>query len=155
VIYAFSRDGGMPFSNQLKKVQSEHQTPVSAIWTTVGAAFAAAIYSGAYEVVTSISVMCLYFAYIAPVFLSWKNRKKKPLQKGPWHLGPYSSSINLIAIIWTVFITTVVSLANDYKAGKTMVGLILLLSMWYHFRERHRYTGPLWLRDEQPGDKTG
>lgn len=149
VIYAFSRDGGMPFSNRLKKVQSEHQTPVAAIWTTVTAAFVAAIYSGAYEVVTSISVMCLYFAYITPVFLSWKNRKKKPLQKGPWYLGRYSSSINLIAISWTVFITTVVSLANDCKAGKTMIGLMVLLSMWYHFRERRRYAGPLWLRDEQ------
>jgi amino acid transporter len=147
VIYAFSRDGGMPFSSVLKKVQSQHQTPVAAIWTTVCAAFAAAIYSGAYEVVTSISVMSLYFAYIAPVFLSWKNRKTKPLVKGPWNLGNYSSSINLLAIIWTVFITTVVSLANDCKAGKTMIGLLLLLLAWYHFREKQRFKGPSWLVD--------
>jgi amino acid transporter len=148
VIYAFSRDGGMPFSNVLKKVQSEHQTPVAAIWTTTCAAFAAAIYSGAYEVVTSISVMCLYFAYITPVFLSWKNRRTKPLDKGPWNLGRYSSTINLVAIIWTAFITTVVSLANDFKAGKTMVGLLLLLFAWYHFRERKRFAGPSWLSAE-------
>jgi hypothetical protein len=91
--------------------------------------------------------MSLYFAYIAPVFLSWKNRKTKPLVKGPWNLGNYSSSINLLAIIWTVFITTVVSLANDCKAGKTMIGLLLLLLAWYHFREKQRFKGPSWLVD--------
>ncbi len=148
VIYAFSRDGGMPFSSTLKKVQSQHQTPVAAIWTTVCAAFVAAIYSGAYEVVTSISVMCLYFAYITPVFLSWKNRKTKPLQKGPWNLGKYSSTVNFLAIVWTAFITFVVSLANDYKAGKSMIALMALLFAWYYFRERKRFAGPTWLNNE-------
>jgi len=149
VIYAFSRDGGMPFSNVLKKVESKHQTPVAAIWFTVCAAFLAAIYSGAYAVITTISVMCLYFAYITPVFLSWKNRRLKPLVKGPWNLGRYSSTVNLIAICWTVFITSVVSLANDFKAGKTMIGLLVLLFAWYHFREKKRFLGPTWLASEQ------
>ena len=149
VIYAFSRDGGMPFSNVLKKVESKHQTPAAAIWFTVCAAFIAAIYSGAYAVVTTISVMCLYFAYITPVFLSWRSRGTKPLVKGPWNLGRYSSTVNLVAICWTVFITSVVSLANDFKAGKTMIGLIVLLFAWYHFREKKRFLGPTWLEAEQ------
>lgn len=144
VIYAFSRDGGMPFSNVLKKVQSEHQTPVAAIWFTVCAAFIAAIYSGAYAVITTISVMCLYFAYITPVFLSFRNRKTKPLVKGPWNLGKFSSAINFVAISWTLFITSVVSLANDFKAGKTMIALLIILFAWYHFREKKRFKGPTW-----------
>jgi amino acid transporter len=145
VIYAFARDGGMPFSDVFKKVQSQHHTPVAAIWFTVCAAFIAAIYSGAYAVITSISMICLYFAYITPVFLSWRGRSVTPIVKGPWHLGRFSHSINLIAIIWTVFITSVVSVANDFKAGKTMVGLILILSAWYYFRERKRFVGPSWI----------
>ena len=145
VIYAFSRDDGMPFSDVLRKVQSQHQTPVAAIWFTACAAFVAAIYSGAYAVITSISMICLYFAYITPVFLSWRGRHVTPIAKGPWHLGRFSHSINLIAIIWTVFITSVVSLANDFKAGKTMVGLIVVLSAWYYFRERKRFAGPSWI----------
>jgi len=153
VIYAFARDGGMPYSDILKKVQSQHQTPVPAIWFTVCFAFVAAIYSDAYAVITSISTICLYFAYTTPVFLSWRGRKTSPLAKGPWHLGRYSHTINLLAIVWTIFITSVVSIANDFKAGKTMLGLLVLLSLWYYFRERKRFKGPNW-RHESPSQAT-
>jgi len=145
VIYAFARDGGMPFSNVLKKVNTHHHTPTAAIWFTVCAAFVAALYSGAYTVVTSISVICLYFAYITPVFLSWRGRSVTPLVKGPWHLGRFSHSMNLIAIIWTVFISFVVSVANEMRAGKTMAGLLIVLAGWYYLRERKRFAGPSWI----------
>jgi amino acid transporter len=145
VIYAFARDGGMPMAHVLKRVQAKHRTPTAAIWATVVVAFAAAIYSGAYAVVTSISTICLYLAYTLPVFLSWRGRHSTPLVKGPWHLGRFSHSINFVAIVWTAFICSIISVANDMRAGKTMVGMLILLGTWYYFRERHRYRGPQWL----------
>jgi len=152
VIYAFARDGGMPLANVFKKVEKQHHTPTAAIWVTVCAAFAAAVYSGAYAVLTSISVISLYFAYITPVYLSWRGRYVTPLVKGPWHLGRFSHTINLMAILWTVFISGVVSVANDMRAGKTMVGVLLVLALWYYFRERHRFTGPAWIGKGLVGD---
>ncbi len=148
VIYAFARDGGLPFSDVFKKIEAHNHVPTAAIWLTVCSAFIAAIYSGAYAVVTSISTICLYFAYTTPIFLSWRIRKHSPLAKGPWHLGKYSSTINFLAIVWTIFISIVVSLASGGRAGFTMAGLLTLLGLWYHFRERHRFKGPSWIPKE-------
>src|SRR6185295_3972519 len=44
VIYAFSRDNGMPASSIWKQVSSKHQTPAPAIWLCIAVAFLAAIY---------------------------------------------------------------------------------------------------------------
>jgi amino acid transporter len=145
VIYAFARDGGLPFADVLKKVEPVHRTPTAAIWFTVLAAFAAAVYSGAYAVVTSISTISLYFAYITPVFLSWRGRYVTPLVKGPWNLGRYSHGINMVAILWTAFICSIISIANDMRAGKTILAVIVMLAAWYYFRERHRFRGPKWI----------
>lgn len=150
VVYAFARDGGMPFSDKLKEVSKQHKTPILAIWITVAAAFFVAVYSGAYAIVTAISVISLYFSYIIPVYLSWRGRYATPLVKGPWHLGKYSHTINFLAIVWTVFISCIVSVANDMVAGKTMLVLILLLALWYHFRERHLFKGPSWIGKTLP-----
>src|SRR5262249_2731350 len=56
-IYAFARDNGLPLSSLWKRVSSRHGTPDAAIWSTVLLAFGALVYSGAYSVVTSISVV--------------------------------------------------------------------------------------------------
>jgi amino acid transporter len=145
VIYAFARDGGLPYAEVLKKVESNHHTPTAAIWVTVFLAFLATIYSGAYAVVTSISTISLYFAYITPVFLAWRGHHVTPLVKGPWHLGRFSRPVNLVAIVWVASISVVISLANDGRAGITMCGLLALLGCWYHFKEKKRFKGPAWI----------
>lgn len=145
VIYAFARDGGLPFANLFKKVEQHNHVPIAAIWATVSLAFFSLVYSRAYAVVTSISTISLYFAYTTPVFLAWSGRHATPIVKGPWHLGRYSHAINLVAICWTIFISTVISVANDCKAGKTMATVLLILALWYYFRERKRFLGPSWI----------
>lgn len=146
VIYAFSRDGGMPASNLWKRVSRKHLTPAPAIWLSVVVAFVAAVYSGAYSTVTSISVIGLYFSYVIPVYLSWRERKKQRL-KGPWHLGRYSATINLIAMLWVAFISVILSLPDNMRAGKTVLAFALLLVLWYAARERRRFSGPAWMTD--------
>jgi amino acid transporter len=145
VVYAFSRDNGMPGSKLWKQVSKKHLTPAPAIWLCVLVAFLAALYSGAYSVVTSISVIGLYFSYTIPVFLALRNRVAKGAgQRGPWHLGRYSSLVNLIAILWVVFISVILSVPDNGRAGKSIAAVTVLLVFWYALRERHRFTGPAW-----------
>ena len=73
-IYAFARDGGMPGSRLWKQVSPKHRTPAPAVWLSVAIAVFATLSSGAYAVVTSISVIGLYFSYIIPVYLAWRVR---------------------------------------------------------------------------------
>jgi amino acid transporter len=145
LIYAFSRDEGLPFSPIWRRVSARHFTPGPAIWLCVSVALLAAVYSGTYAVVTSISVIGLYFSYVIPVYLSYRSRNSAAaLRKGPWHLGRYSAPINLIAIAWVVFIGIVLSLPDNMRPGKTILGLVVLLVVWYALRERRRFKGPAW-----------
>ena len=142
VIWAFARDGGLPMSNIWKQVSPKHSTPVNTIWLCVIAAFLAAVYSGAYVVVTSISTIGLYLSYIIPVFLH--VRAKQKLTRGPWHLGNYSLVINVIAIAWVIFLSIVLSIPDNNRAGKTLIAVTLLLGLWYGLYERKRFAGPAW-----------
>ena len=143
VIWAFARDAGLPLSNVWKRVSRAHSTPVSAIWLCAAAAFLAAVYSGAYVVVTSISTIGLYISYIIPVFLHVRGGCR--LERGPWHLGRYSVVINVIAILWVVFLCIILSLPDNRRAGKAIVAVTVLLGLWYGVRERQRFSGPRWV----------
>ena len=100
---------------------------------------------------TSISVIGLYFSYIIPVYLSWRARGRgNPVPRGPWHLGRLGPAINVLAMLWVVFISVVLSIPDHMRAGKTMGALTVLLAAWYLVSERHRFGGPVWASQDGP-----
>jgi amino acid permease (GABA permease) len=103
--YAFSRDNALPGSRIWSKVNPKTGTPTNSIWLCVVLsillAAPALISSVAYLAVTSIAVIGLYIAYVAPVFL---RRIRPDFEPGPWNLGRYSAPVGWIAVIWVVFI---------------------------------------------------
>jgi len=55
------------------------------------------------------------------VYLAWRTRgSATPLERGPWHLGRFGSAINVVAMIWVLFITVILALPDDVRAGKTI-----------------------------------
>jgi amino acid transporter len=139
-IYAFARDDGMPLSRLWRTVVDKHLTPAPAIWLSVAAAFALSIYSKTYSVITSISVLGLYISYILPVWLGWRARRAQSwTQHGPWHLGAYSSAVNVIAISWTGLMCIMMMMPPNQLAGETLAGLTLALLLWFTASERHRF----------------
>lgn len=139
-IYAFARDEGMPLASLWRKVVHKHFTPAPAIWLSVVVAFLVSVYSRAYSVVTSIGTIGLYVSYILPVYLGWRARRTHAwAERGPWHLGPWSNAINLMAMAWTAFICTILVMPPNQVAGETMLGLVALLTAWYLASERHRF----------------
>src|SRR5579883_1083912 len=68
-IYSLARDHGTPFSGIMQRVSAKHGTPVAAIWATVIASLAAMAWTGAVPIVTSLSTVALYLAYVIPVAL--------------------------------------------------------------------------------------
>jgi amino acid transporter len=146
-IYAFARDDGMPLSRLWRRVGEKHLTPAPAIWLCVGSAFALSVYSKAYSVMTSMSVLGLYVSYILPVYLGWRARRAGSWsERGPWRLGRYSSAVNVIAMAWTALMCVVMVMPPNQLAGETIVGLTLALSVWYARSERHRFTAASALR---------
>ena len=144
-IYAFARDDGLPGSTWWRRVSTKYLTPAPAVWLSVLVAAVATLSGGAYAVVTSISVIGLYFSYIIPVYLALRVRgtAAEP-RRGPWHLGRLGWAINLVAVFWVLFIAIILSIPDNMRAGKTMLGLTILLGIWYAASERHRFGGPAW-----------
>ena len=79
------------------------------------------------------------------MYLAWRARgTTAEAPRGPWHLGRLGSAVNLVAILWVIFITVILSIPDNMRAGKTMLVVTLLLGVWYLARERHRFRGPAW-----------
>jgi amino acid transporter len=145
VIWAFARDDGLPGSGLWRRVSRKHLTPAPTIWLCVIAAFLAAIYSDAYPVVTSISTIGLYISYIIPVLLFvYLRARGRALTRGPWNLGRFSGMINVIAILWVIFLSIILSLPDRMRTGKSVVAVTILLALWYGLFERRRFQGPAW-----------
>jgi amino acid transporter len=145
VIWAFARDEGLPLSGVWKRVSAAHGSPAPAIWLSIAIAFLAAVYSGAYAVVTSISTIGLYLSYVIPVYLLWRVRgTPRDIARGPWHLGRFGATINTIAMLWVIFLSVVLSVPDGMRAGKSILALTVVLAVWYGLAERRRFRGPAW-----------
>ncbi len=143
-IYAFARDRGLPLAQVWSAISPRHRTPGAAIWLAVALAFAAMIYSGSYSVVTSLSVVGFYLSYIIPVFLGWRRKAQWLAKRGPWHLGAASNSVNLLAVVWTVFICAIMVMPPNTRAGLGMAGVILFLFVLHRVSGRHEFQKPRW-----------
>jgi amino acid transporter len=156
MIYAFSRDKGLPLSNIWGKVSEKFRTPANAIWFTVTLAFLCAILDNVYAVVTSLSVIGLHVSYMIPLVLKLRAQYKgvwTAEDNGPWSLGNWSIFVNVVAVIWIVFISIDLLLAPSevkitenftltYATGKTFVTVLILLLITYVVRVRKHFEGP-------------
>ena len=145
--YAFARDDGMPGSGLLKRVSGRRRTPVWSIAITSVLAVAICCYAAAFYVVTSISTIALYLAYVIPIYLNLRNRVRRRgewMTKGlaPWSLGRWSPIVNAIAIAWAIFIAIVFMLPPNELVLWTMFALAIALALYWLASVRHRFVGP-------------
>jgi amino acid transporter len=152
MIYAFSRDGALPASSFWHRVNKRTRTPTNAIWLAAGGAFVLGLpylwNTTAYAAVTSIAVIGLYIAYVLPTFL--RLRLKDRFERGPWHLGRWSSLVGTIAVCWVVFITILFMLpqASPVTAktfNYTPIAVLVVLGfagIWWLVSARKWFTGP-------------
>lgn len=149
--YAFARDNGMPLSKIWSHINPRHKTPAPAIWLSVVLAFGAMVYSGAYSVVTSISVVGLYLSYIIPVYLGWRKKSLWLEKRGPWHLGNSSNVINVLAIVWTVGICAIMVMPPNTRAGWGIAAVMGVLLALHATLGKHKVQTSHWnLRAEDP-----
>ncbi len=153
MLFAFSRDGGMPVgSKSLAKVSPKFRTPVTAIWTAsvleVLYVFAAQFISIAgtnlYTIVVNSTLVFLFLSFSIPLTLGMiaYGGKRWP-NPGPWSLGgPLYRFISLLTIVGMVLIFYIaVQPPNEHVLEITVGFVILALVIWLVF-ERHRFQGP-------------
>jgi len=143
-LFALARDNGMPLAGFWSQVNPKLKTPGPAIWLSAGLAFAAVIYSGAYSVVTSISVVGFYLSYVIPIYLGWKKKSTWIAKRGPWHLGVASDLINALAVLWTVFICIVMIMPPNARAGWGLLLVMGPLFLLHLGSGKHKMHKPRW-----------
>jgi len=150
-IYAFARDRVMPFSDLWSRISAKHTTPAAALWLGAGMAFVAMVYSGAYSVVTSISVIGFYLSYGIPIYLGGRKKAVWAQSRGPWHLGKFSHAISLLAILWTVFVCTIMVMPPNARAGWGILVAIALLYLLHLLHGKYGSHGNTTHQDPQLG----
>jgi amino acid transporter len=152
--YAFARDDGMPGSRLIKQVNSRYRTPVWSITITSLLAVLICIYAAAYFVVTSISTITLYLAYMIPIYLNWRNKRRgqgeyTTAETAPWSMGRWGPVINVIAIIWVLFLTVIFCLPPNELVLWTMLILTVALVVYWQAYAKRRFNGPTKADEEE------
>jgi amino acid transporter len=145
--FAFARDGGMPGYSLIKRVSPKYRTPVYSIVITSILAVLLCLYAAAYFVVTSISTITLYLAYMFPVYLNWRNKRRgkgefATRETAPWSLGRWGPLINVICIVWCVFLAVIFSLPPNELVLWTMVALGVGMFLYWQLDAKRRFQGP-------------
>jgi amino acid transporter len=152
MIYAFARDGAIPGSSFWHRINHRTRTPTNSIWLAAVGAFILGLpylYSPtAYFAITSIAVIGLYVAYVAPVFL--RLRAGKRFVEGPWSLGRWSRPIGIIATLWVAVIFVLFMLPQFLPItvssfNYTPVVFLVVLggaALWWAVSAKNWFKGP-------------
>ncbi|MEV7794893.1 amino acid permease [Streptomyces sp. NPDC087512] len=152
MIYAFSRDGALPFSKVWHQLNPATRTPTNAVWLATGGAFALGLpylwNTTAYAAVTSIATIGLYIAYVIPTYL--RLRQASRFERGPWHLGSWSPFVGTIAVAWVLVITVLFMLpqtspvtAHTFNYAPVAVGVVIAFcGIWWLASARKWFLNP-------------
>jgi amino acid transporter len=154
MLYAFSRDDGLPGAGWLKKVSHRYRTPANSLigivvvsWLFTVAAFAVGAAGGpggggiAIVIVTAISTIFLYAAYGVVIYLGATTQEWTTHRV--WSLGRWSKPIAWLAVFWIVVLMILFSFPTSGNISwPFMVGIVVLLLVYYFAWARARFKGP-------------
>lgn len=154
VTYAYSRDGLFPGSRWWKLVNRKTQTPVNAVWINfiIGQLLLLLIFAGdvAIGAIFSVGGIAGFVSFTMPTLL--KITCARDFQRGPWHLGKYSTPIGLLSV---AFVTVMIPiLCFPWVKGKDLdptqmnwtvlvyFGPMLMALVWFMVDAHKWYKGP-------------
>lgn len=154
MLFAFSRDDGLPGAGWLKKVSHRYRTPANSLaaivvvaWLFTIAAFAVGASGGpggggiAIIIVTAISTIFLYAAYGVVIYLgattdAWRRERV-------WSLGRWSKPIAYGALFWIAVLLVLFSFPTSGNISwPFMVATVVFLLVYYFGWARARFQGP-------------
>ena len=156
MLFAFSRDDGLPGSGWLKKVSKRWRTPSNAVvaistlsWLLILLVYVLTNALGGDPVfliggITSVSTVLLYWAYGVCIWLgmrgdqSWREHQT-------WSLGRWSRPLAWLSVIWILLFSPVFLFPFELNpASWLIVGTFLAaLAVYYFAWARARFRGPV------------
>jgi len=147
MLYAFSRDDGLPGASWLKKVSHRYRTPANSLiaivvvsWLFTVAAFIVGT-GTAIIIVTAISTIFLYAAYGVVIYLGATTSDW--LKERVWSLGRWSKPVAWVAIAWVLILMVLFSFPTSGNISfPFMIVTVVLLVVYYFGWARARFKGP-------------
>lgn len=156
-MYAFARDGGLPFSGFLSKVNKRNSTPVNALCAAVVVQFILlAIYFGAvqgFSTVIAIATEGFYVSYAIPLLARLMSlATSEPFYDigGRYSLGRWSIPLTIVGLLYLLFTVitfnfptaTPVDSANmNYTSAAVGAVMLIALITWFTTGRSH-FRGP-------------
>jgi amino acid transporter len=131
MIFAFSRDGGLPASGIWRHVSPTYRTPTPAIWLTVLLSIAATLYSPAFSALAAGCALFLYISYAMPIAAGILAEGQSWTNFGPFRLGGLSKPFALITVIGVVLLAYGgIQVPNDILINYAVGLIVLLIVIW-------------------------
>ncbi len=153
MLFAFSRDGGMPIGSEaLAKVSPKWRTPVTAIWAAAAfevafvfcAQFIVIAGTNLYTIVVNATLVFLFLSFSIPIALGMVTFGTAKWPKaGPWDMGagPFRLVCALAIVGMGIIFFIAIQPPNDKVLGITLGFLVLSLILWFTVENR-RFQGP-------------
>lgn len=152
IIYAISRNNGLPFSKIWKNVQKLNAMPIYsialcsifeillilAVLFSEGENSLRAIPMKTLPKITSLSTVGIYLSYGIVLLCALRNRKKIETDHGVFSMRKIGYGINVVAFIWSIAV--VCTMLMYYNTGVTMVYVALLVAFglyyWFYMKNQ-------------------
>lgn len=153
-LYAFARDEAVPFSPWLSKVSWD--LPINSIAVTfVTSSLLSLINIGsptALNSITSLATTSLISSYICSIgCITWRRLTNGPLPDSKFTLGKFGLAINITSELFLILMFVLAFFppipnpdASSMNWNIVIYGGVVAFSLIYYvFRGRHRYVGPV------------
>lgn len=155
-IFAFARDQGVPFSKWFAHVPNGWDIPLNAvIFTMAVSCLLSLINIGsqiAFNQLTSLGLCALLSSYIISIScMAIKRIRREPLLPSKFSLGVLGLPINLLSVGFLALAFIMIffppgpdpELASMNWASLIYAGVIIISLVYYVFRGRFKYAGPV------------
>jgi amino acid transporter len=147
MVFAFARDGGLPFSKAVRWVCPRRKSPAVAIWATAIAAVLFTVYTPVYSTMTAVCTILLYISYVLPSILGVRAYGRTWTTMGPWNLGRWFRPLACLSAIGCGGLIVIgMQPPNEHSAWVVGLMSLALAAAWFG-SERRRFPGPPILRD--------
>lgn len=140
--YAFARDGGLPYSAQLRRVSDKYRTPAIAIWVVSLSSIVFTVYTPVYSTITTVCVILMYLSYVAPTAVGLIAFNRTWTRMGPWSLGRWFPVLAVISVLGSIFLLVIgVQPPNDKALWIVLGSFVLTAVIWLCYARAH-FPGP-------------
>jgi amino acid transporter len=155
MLFAFSRDDGLPGSRWLKKVSPRYRTPSNSViaistasWLLILLTYVLTKLFGGDPLfliggITSVSTVLLYWAYGVCIWLGMRGNQQWR-ERQTWSLGSWSRPLAWLSVIWIVLFSPVFLYPFALNPASWLIvgAFLVLLSVYYFAWARSRFRGP-------------